>query len=113
MQKLFLKDTEKIDKARSPWAVCKGPGAAFVATCRRLGCKVIDAVTLTTDDGKLMQLQLDSPAAVANQDKLAVKRWRWSWRNLERTLPPLAKAGNGAGALMSRNIELAEVEATR
>ena len=72
LQRLVSKGTDKLDKARSPWAVCKGPGAAFVASCRRLWWKVIDAVTLTTDDGKRMQLLLDFPAAVAYQAKLAV-----------------------------------------
>ena len=53
---------------------------------------------MVTDDGKVIQFNLDSPAAVAIQVKLFVKRWRW--RNLEKAMPQLAKGGSGNGALM-------------
>ena len=80
-------------------AVCRGPATAFIATCWRLKWKVINAVTVITDNGKRLQFHLDSSAVVANQVKLSVKRWRW--RNLERTMPQLAKGGSGNGALMA------------
>ena len=77
----------------------KGPRIALVATCRRLRWVVKDAVNIVTDDGKELQPHLDSPAAVCNKVKMAVRRWRW--RALETSMPQLAKGGNGAGALMA------------
>ena len=59
MQKILTAAVAKIDKASNVWAVCYGP----------------DAATITTDDGELLQLTLDSPAPVAIQVRLAVKRW--------------------------------------
>ena len=98
MQRLIAVGKRQIAKAKNIWAICRGPGTAFIATCRRLKWTVKDAITIVTDDGKVMQLNLDSPAAVVVQVKLSIKRWRW--RNLEKTLPQLAKGGSGNGALM-------------
>jgi len=89
----------QIATARNVWAMCRGPGTELIATCRRLKWVVKDAVTIITDDGKVLQPHLDPPAAIAIQVKLAVKRWRW--RNLGRTLPQLAKGGSGSGTLMA------------
>ncbi len=36
--------------AARPWAVVRGPGAAFVASAARLGWTIHDAFSLTTDD---------------------------------------------------------------
>ena len=58
-----------------------------------------DAVTIIIDDGKVLQLHLDPLAAIAIQVKLVAKRWRW--RNLERTMPQLAKGGSGSAASMA------------
>ena len=79
--------------------MCRGPGAVLIATRRRLGWEVLDAVNVVSDEGKLLQLSLDSPAAVANSVNWVVKRWRW--RNHEKTLSQPAKGDSGAGALMA------------
>ena len=89
----------QIAKARNVWSICRGLGTASIATCRRLKWVVKDAVTVIADEGSVLQFNLDPPAAVAIQVKLAVKRWRW--RNLERTMPQLARGGSGNGALMN------------
>ena len=60
LQKLAAAGAAQIDEPRNARAVCKGPGAAFVATCRRLGWNVTEAVTIATNDGKHLQLHLDS-----------------------------------------------------
>ena len=99
MHRMVKTGKRQIAKARNVWAICRGPGTALIATCRRLKWVVKDAVSIITDDGKVLQLHLDPPAAIAIQVKLAVKRWRW--RNLERTMPQLAKGGSGSGALMA------------
>lgn len=99
LQRMITKGKGQLEKSKNRCAVCRGPGIAFVATCHRLEWVVQDVVTIVTDDGKVLQLQLDLPAAVGNQVTLAVRKWRW--RNLEQTMPPLAKGGSGNGALMA------------
>lgn len=47
LQKIVSAGATQINKARNVWAVCYGPGSAVVATCRRLGWTVTDAVTVT------------------------------------------------------------------
>ena len=98
MHRMISTGKRQIAKARNVWSICRGPGTAFIATCRRLKWIVKHVVTVIIDDGKVLQFNLDPPAAVAIQVKLAVKRWRW--RNLERTMPQLARGGSGNGALM-------------
>ena len=41
------------------WARVRGPGAAMVASCARLGWSVTDAFSLVTDQGKLLHLRID------------------------------------------------------
>ena len=99
MHRMVTKGKRQIAKARNVWSVCRGPATAFIATCYRLKWVVKGAVTVITDNGKVIQFHLDSPAAIAIQIKLAVRRWRWG--NLEKTMPQLAKGGNTNGALMT------------
>ena len=96
---MIAKGKRQLARARNVWAVCRGPAPAFIAACNRLKWVVKDAVPVITEDGKLLQFHLGPPAAIANQGKLAVKRWRW--RRLEKTMPQLAKGGSGSGALMA------------
>ena len=77
MHRMFAKGKRQIVKARSVWWFCRGPATVFIAICHRLKWIVNDAVTVITDDGKVLQFHLDSPAAIAIQIKLAVRRWRW------------------------------------
>ena len=88
LQKLIASACARFEKASKIWSVCYGPGAAFdEATCRRLNWTVVDATTIKTDEGRVLQLTLGSPAAVAIHVKQAVRRWRW--RNIENFLPQL------------------------
>ena len=52
---------EKLSTAKNPWAVCYGPAAAFVASCRRLRWIAKDAMNITTDEGREFDLRLDPP----------------------------------------------------
>ena len=67
--------------------------------CQRLRWTVEGAARIITDEGIVLQLNLDSPAAVVREVKAAVVRWRW--RNVEVLLPRLTRDGSGAGALMT------------
>ena len=57
------KAKQKLRKAKNPWAKVKGPAAAMVASCRRLGWTVVSSTELRTDQGETIDLHLDSPAA--------------------------------------------------
>lgn len=84
---MIAKGKRQLAKARNVSAVCRGPATAFIATCSRLKWIMKAAVTVITDDGKLLQFHLDSPAAMANQVKetkklrkghaTAGKMWEW------------------------------------
>ena len=56
MQKLVASAIVQLDTTKKVWVVCKGPAAAFVATCRRLQWTVQDAATIITDDGMVLHL---------------------------------------------------------
>ena len=98
MERLATVAKKKLKKAKNIWAKVKGPAAAMVASCRRLGWTVISSTEILTDQGITLDLHRDSPAAVKNEVARAVKRWRW--RNLEVLMPQLKKGGSGVGALM-------------
>ena len=86
----------RLSKARSVWAVVRGPAAALVATVQRLGWTVGSATLLTDDKGRIIDLLKDSPAYVKGLAVDAVQRWRWS--RIEKKLPWLAIGPRGAGA---------------
>ena len=71
----------KFAKARNTWNAVSGPAAALIVTASRLGCCVLNATEIMTDDGRLLQLHLDSPKAVLYETYVVVRRWRW--RNVE------------------------------
>ena len=98
MERLTITTKKKLRKANNTWAKVKGPAAAMVASCYRLGWSVVSGTELLTDQGETLDLLLDSPAAVKLEVARAVKRWRW--RNLETLMPQLKKGGSGVGALM-------------
>ena len=98
MERLGSSSKKKLRKAKNTWAKVKGPAAAMVASCYRLGWTVVSGTELLTDQGETLDLLLDSPAAVKLEVARAVKRWRW--RNLETLMPQLKKGGSGVGALM-------------
>ena len=82
----------------SPWAMVRGPAAAFVASAWRLGWRVLDAFTVEADAGAQLDLRRDSPAMVRAMVASAVRRW-W-WERIERRIPALASGTPGRGAYM-------------
>ena len=98
MARLTATTKRRLRRATNAWARVKGPAAAMIASCGRLGWTVVSSTELITDQGETLDLLLDSPAAVKLEVARAVKRWRW--RNLEVLMPQLKKGGSGVGALM-------------
>ena len=50
--------------AANPWSVVYGPAAALVCTAHRLGWTIHHATSLTTDEGRKIDLQADPPIVV-------------------------------------------------
>ena len=98
LHRMVIDAKRRLAKAVNAWSVCYGPAAALVATCARIKWIVCDAVTLKTDEGRVLHLLLDPPVVVTEEVKKAVKRWRW--RNAEKNLSDLGCNGSGRGALM-------------
>ena len=48
-----------IDKAKRVWHVLRGPAAALVVTCSRIGWKASSALQLTTHAGRQLDLRVD------------------------------------------------------
>ncbi len=61
-----------------PWAAVNGPAAATVATAARLGWNFINGHSVTTDDGKTLNFELDPPTVIKKEVDAAVRRWRWA-----------------------------------
>ena len=98
LQRILDDACQRLDRARNKWAVCYGPGAALVMTCRRIGWTVVTASHLITDTGEHLQLHLDPPCVVVKHCFQAVQRWRW--KRIEKVPPQLAANGSGRGPLM-------------
>ena len=60
----------------SIWQKVTGPVAGAVATAWRLGWVFMSAKAIKTDRGRILDLTLDSPAAVKKEVIESVKRWR-------------------------------------
>ena len=86
----------KLDRAKVAWGVVYGPAAAMVATARRLNWQVNSAVSFCTDEGRSVDLQIDSPAYVLGVVRDSMSRWRW--RRIEACLPGLVGNTPGLGA---------------
>ena len=97
-QKLVQQAQRTLANRTSPWAVVRGPAAAFVASAERLCWKVIDHVTVDTDRGHRLDLTRDSPAMVRCCIRDSV--WRWRWRRLEANHPHLKQDEGGHGILV-------------
>lgn len=87
---------QRILGIESPWSRVAGPATAFVASARRLGWVVRDAVQVLTDRGLHVDFRRDSPAFVRNQVSESVRRWRW--QNVESRIPSLIRGVGGFGA---------------
>ena len=83
----------------SGWHAATGPVMALVATTKRLGWTIPSAHTLQTDTGRLLDLELDSPAAVAFEVRNAVRRWRLS--KIANSFPQLVPSTPDLGACSS------------
>ena len=98
LQRIVDDACERLESAKNKWAVCYGPGAALVMTCRRIGWTVVTATHFITDTGEHLQLHLDPPCVVVKHCFQAVQRWRW--KRIERVRPQLAANGSGRGPLI-------------
>jgi len=98
MQLVIDDAKQRIEKTRNKWAVCYGPGAALVMTCKRIEWTILSATRFITDLGQHLDLQVDPPVVVIRQCFQAVQRWRW--KRLERVHPQLASKGSGRGPFM-------------
>ena len=102
--------TEHLANAgQTMWAKVTGPAKAMVASAWRLGWKVVDFQTLSTDDGHTLQLTRDSPALVSHMVEQAVRRWRWS--RVEAKLPALGSGGAGHGPFFAPIYKLLDASA--
>jgi hypothetical protein len=89
----------KVAKASQPWRVVYGPAAAVICTAVRLQWTVVDAVSLVTDEGRTLRLDIDPPVVVVRAVYDAVRRWRW--RAIEDAHHSLSSAGAGQGAVIA------------
>ena len=69
------------------WKIVTGPTTALLATIRRLGWSMAGPHVMHTDEGRVLDLRKDSPAAVAAEAAEGVRRWRW--RMAGKILPGL------------------------
>ena len=89
--------TAKLLKAKtSVWRIVTGPAAAVVATAWRIGWVFLDARRIQTEQGRVLDLLLDSPAAVTAEVRRAVRRWTFGklLRALPNLRPSCAASGN-------------------
>ena len=65
------------DRATNIWATVRGPAAAFVASARRLGWRVVNAIIVIDDRDHELHFDRDSPAMIRHLVEASVRRWRW------------------------------------
>jgi len=63
---------------RTVWDRATGPAAGLLATLWRLGWTVLAPTRFLTDEGVLLDVTLDSPAAAATLARASVRRWQLS-----------------------------------
>ena len=71
LRRLISNARARLARAKAPWAVVRGPAAAYVATAGRLGWCVHGPLTVLLDDDSTLDYAVDSPAFV----KAAVHGW--------------------------------------
>ena len=64
------------NQSTSAWTCARGPTTAAILPAGRLGWMFVDGSTIVTDDGHVLNLRYDPPAAVKNAVDKAVIRWR-------------------------------------
>ena len=82
-------------KSAALWHHVRGPAAATVASAQRLGWQVVSAVTLRTDEGRILHLDRDPPVVIRQECQEAVRRWR-NKRIMEK-LPHLGSPADSHG----------------
>ncbi|CAK0833333.1 unnamed protein product, partial [Prorocentrum cordatum] len=83
-----------VDRA-SPWAMVRGPAAAFAASALRIGWQILSHAKVRTDRGQHIDFTRDSPAMARRFAPQSV--WRWRWRRVERQHPRVARGPGGHG----------------
>ena len=81
--------------AVNPWSVVYGPAAALVCTADRLGWTIQHATSLTTDEGRELDLLADPPIVVKRLVAKSARSWRW--RNTAAAHPSLPRQGANFG----------------
>jgi hypothetical protein len=99
----------RLAKATHPWRVVYGPAAALLCTATRLKWTVHDAVTIVTDEGRTLRLELDPPVVVVRAVHEAVRRWRW--RSIEKSHNSLRSNGLGVRRRDGADLEASELQA--
>ena len=83
----------KIAKAKRVWHVVRGPAAALVVTCSRIGWRVNSAHLITTHEGRQLDLTVDPPAVIEQHARYAVQYWREN--NIRKSLGTHSNPGDG------------------
>ena len=97
----------KIAKAKRVWHVVRGPAAALVVTCSRIGWRVNSALLITTHEGRQLDLTLDPPAVIEQHARLALQNWRDN--TIRRSLGTSPNPGGG-GDLLRADLATAEIQ---
>ena len=84
------------------WNRVRGPIAATIATCARIGWTVVNATKLLSHTGRVFDLEVDPPVVVREAANDAVKLWRW--QRIERE-PSLKSATAAAEAAMEGKLD--------
>ena len=88
------------------WAHVKGPAAALILTCSRIGWNCICERTAHDDEGRLFDYLLDPPIVIVSAVKASVRRWRFakiagSMPSLVPTAPDVRVPTNAATTVMN------------
>ena len=77
LRQAFGDATETLMNAKGPiWRMVVGPMAGAIATAWRLGWTFPCPRTMRTDRGRILDMSLDSPAAIRKEVQESVRRWR-------------------------------------
>jgi len=73
----FVRAVLRLQQARrSCWDLTTGPVAALVASCWRIGWRLLSPTRFLTDEARVVDFDLDPPAAVAKLARRSVRRWQ-------------------------------------
>ncbi len=92
MTTMIAKARARLARAKRVWQAVKGPAAAVVATAGRIGWTMHSATSITTDEGRHLNLDLDPPCVIATYVAAAVRRWQWG--RVAAKFPALSASGD-------------------